>query len=184
MRTSKQNGSTWESPIRIIERQGKGGFTESNKTVCSEEKVVNHIKWDQIKRWNKIEGLPKEFKEETWQKGQGGNQPWNQPLSKGVLGRSRTRGNWNPHSLLWSPGSLPLTFRSKLRWCCLQKGSQPPALVRCPSCPFFKIYYLFIWLCQVSVVVQQDLGSSLWHAGSSSLTRNQTRPPLTGTMES
>ena len=42
---------------------------------------------------------------------------------------------------------------------------------------FLKIYYLFIWLCQVSVVVQQDLGSSLWHAGSSSLTRNQTWPP-------
>ena len=56
----------WESTIRIIERQGKGGFTESNKTVCLKEKVVNHIKWYQIKRWNKMEGLPKEFKEETY----------------------------------------------------------------------------------------------------------------------
>lgn len=139
----------WESTIRIIERQGKGGFTESNKTVWLKEKVVNHIKWYQIKRWNKMEGLPKEFKEETWQEGQGGNQPWNQPLSKGVLGRSRTQGTWNPHSSLWSPGSLLLTFKSKLRWCCLQKGSQPQALVRCRSYPFFKFIFfnlLFIHL--------------------------------------
>ena len=178
----------WESTIRIIERQGKGGFTESNKTVCLKEKVVNHIKWYQIKRWNKMEGLPKEFKEETWQEGWGRNQPWNQPLSKGVLGRSRTRGT-GILTLLY--GHLVLFYShsgQSLVGAACRKDPNPQPWLGVPPILFFnsflKIYYLFIWLCQVSVVVQQDLGSSLWHAGSSSLTRNQTRPPLIGSMES
>ena len=50
---------------------------------------------------------------------------------------------------------------------------------------FLNIYfYLFIWLCQVFSCGAQDLWSSFWHAnsqlcqvGSSSLTRDRTRPP-------
>ena len=136
----------WESTTRITERQRKGGFTESNKRVCLKENVVNDIKWYRIKRWNKMEGLHKEFKEETWQEGQGGNQPWNQPLGRGVLGRSRTRGTWNPGSSLWPPGSLLLAFRSKLRWRCLQKGSQPSALVRCPSYMLFFFFNILLFI--------------------------------------
>ena len=38
------------------------------------------------------------------------------------------------------------------------------------------LVYVFIWLSQVPAVA--DKISDLWHVGSSSLTRDQTQPPL------
>ena len=47
---------------------------------------------------------------------------------------------------------------------------------------FFKCLFLFIYVAVLSLSCgMQDLCSSLWHVGSSSLTRTEPRPPALGT---